>query len=84
MGCSMDTMNSYIQSLENAREILGDWRALAKVCGVSYQAIQKWRRLGRPPRTEYTGETRYAAAISRATQGQVSVSDLRPPLTKRP
>lgn len=44
---------------------------LAKACGVSHQAVRKWQRQGRLPRTEWTGETAYAAAIEQATAGEV-------------
>lgn len=39
---------------------------------VTYQAVMKWVRQGRLPRTEWTGETAYAAALSAAVDGQVS------------
>lgn len=39
---------------------------LARACGVTYQALKKWESRGRLPRTEWTGETNYAAAISAA------------------
>src|SRR5260221_5176244 len=35
-------------------------------------AVNKWLRQGRLPRTEYTGETKYADALSRAVGGRVS------------
>lgn len=39
-------------------------------------AVNKWLRAGRLPRTEYTGETNYAAALERATKGQVTAEAL--------
>lgn len=39
---------------------------LAKLCGVTYQAVRKWEAAGRLPRTEWTGETDYASRISTA------------------
>lgn len=39
---------------------------LARACGVSYQAVRKWQRLGRFPRTEWTGETDYIACVLQA------------------
>lgn len=36
---------------------------MSKACGVSYQAIRKWERLGRFPRTEWTGESDYIARV---------------------
>ena len=49
---------------------------VAKACDVSHQAVRKWQRQGRLPRTEWTGETRYAHAIEAATGGQVSRASL--------
>lgn len=50
--------------------------ALAKRCGVSYQAVRKWEKQGRMPRTEWTGETHYSEAIAEATDGQVTRDSL--------
>ena len=36
----------------------------AKVCGLSRQSIDKWIARGQLPRTEYTGETSYAASLA--------------------
>lgn len=38
----------------------------AKACGRSYQALNKWRRSASLPRTDYTGETTYAAKLADA------------------
>jgi len=43
---------------------------------VTYQAVLKWARLGRLPRTEWTGETKYAKAMSAAVGGKVKVREL--------
>ncbi len=50
---------------------------LAIDCGVTYQALRKWERAKRLPRTDWTGETDYASAIDRATSGQISRQALR-------
>ena len=49
----------------------------AKVCGVSRQAVDKWLAKGSLPRTEYTGETRYAErlAAAAAERGQPFAAD---------
>ena len=42
--------------------------AAAKVCGRSYQALNKWRQAGCLPRTDYTGETKYAELLASAAK----------------
>lgn len=39
-------------------------------------ACNKWLRAGRLPRTDYTGETQYAAALERAVDGRISAQAL--------
>jgi DNA-binding transcriptional regulator YdaS (Cro superfamily) len=56
--------------ISQAIEIVG-LAKLAKALGVTYQAIRKWETKGRLPRTEWTGETDYAALIEVATEGKV-------------
>lgn len=43
---------------------------------VSGQAIRKWEANGRLPRTEWTGETRYAEKIERLMEGEVTKAQL--------
>lgn len=50
--------------------------ALAKACAVSHQAVRKWEAAGRMPRTEWTGETHYSAAIETLCTGQVTKEQL--------
>ena len=45
---------------------------LARALGVTYQAVKKWEARGRLPRTEWTGETSYAAIIERQTGGLIT------------
>jgi hypothetical protein len=52
---------------------------LAKELKVSGQAIRKWERAGRMPRTEWTGETSYAEQIEQLTAGQVTKARLLAP-----
>ena len=74
-------MNMYTQELDKARAILGSYKAIGKVCGgISGKAVMKWRAKGRPPRTEYSGETNYAEMIALATDRQVEQSRLKPEL----
>ncbi|WP_073508711.1 hypothetical protein [Pseudomonas versuta] len=49
-----------------AFEAVGGIGAAAKVCGRSYQALNKWRQAACLPRTDYTGETRYAEQLATA------------------
>lgn len=56
---------------------------LARVLGVTYQAIRKWEAKGCLPRTEWTGETNYAALIELATDGKISRSALLEPRVTR-
>lgn len=57
-------------------------RAVAAACEVTYQAVRKWEAAGKLPRTEWTGETTYAAKIARATGWQVTEAELRPEIVK--
>lgn len=51
---------------------------------ITYQAVLKWARQGHLPRTEWTGETSYAKALSAAVNGQIKVRALlvRPTVTE--
>lgn len=52
------------RALAERRIVVGRW------------ACSKWLKAGRLPRTEYTGETNYAAALSEAVGGEVTVEQL--------
>lgn len=60
--------------LERAIKLCGI-QVIARELGVTYQAVHKWRTSGFP-RTEWTGETCYAAKIEALTHGQVTASAL--------
>ena len=62
--------------LEKAIAILGLHR-LARDLQLSHQALRKWQRRGRMPRTEWTGETNYAQQIAALCQEQVTVDELK-------
>jgi hypothetical protein len=47
-----------------AFEAVGGIGAAARVCGRTYQALNKWRQAGVLPRTEYSGETNYADCLA--------------------
>lgn len=61
--------------LDRAIDLVG-LTALARECKVSHQAVRKWQRAGRMPRTEWTGETRYCHVIERVTLGRVTRGEL--------
>ena len=44
--------------------------------GVTPRAVYKWLARGSLPRTEYTGETNYAARLSHITKGRFSVDEI--------
>ncbi|QBQ56609.1 helix-turn-helix domain-containing protein [Nitrosococcus wardiae] len=52
-------------------EIVGSQTALARSCGVRYQAVQKWIKKGRVPAER-------VSAIERATKGRITRYELRP------
>lgn len=43
-----------------------------KACGVTPAIIGRWIKQQHLPRTEYTGETHYAEALSKASNGKFS------------
>lgn len=49
---------------------------IAVLCGVTYQAVQRWYRLGQLPRTEWTNETQYATKIEKLSKKNYRRSDL--------
>lgn len=61
--------------IQRATKIIGITR-LAKACGVSLTAVQKWGLKGSLPRTEWTGETNYAGIIEKMSNGQVTKDEL--------
>ena len=66
----MQTMSN-LDPLTEAIKIVG----LTKLAGglsVSHQAVRKWQRAGRMPRTEWTGETQYWHRIQEMTANAVT------------
>lgn len=49
---------------------------VADACGRSYQAVRKWEKAGKLPRTEFSGETQYAAAIAKVCKNKVTKRQL--------
>jgi hypothetical protein len=67
----MTTKKRDFPELTKAIKLLGGYEATGRICGVSGKAVQKWESAGRLPRTEATGETSYADAMSKAN-GEIS------------
>lgn len=51
---------------------------VAEACSVSVQAVYKWLRAGRLPRTEWTRDTNYAGAIAALSGGKYQREHLLP------
>lgn len=68
----------HISPLQQAVKRLGLIR-LARELGVTHQALYKWERRGKLPRTEWTGETKYSERIEALTGGQVTKAQLLAP-----
>jgi hypothetical protein len=51
---------------------------IAKACSVTPAAVHRWKATGRLPRTDYTGETRYAELIAEL-HGGIQAADLLKP-----
>ena len=67
-------MNLLKQSID---KIPGKVPAAAIACGVSVRAVYKWIDRGMLPRTEYTGETKYAERLADAAGGSFSAEWLK-------
>jgi DNA-binding transcriptional regulator YdaS (Cro superfamily) len=61
--------------LQRAIDLMG-LTCVARECKVSHQAVRKWQRARRMPRTEWTRETSYSEAIESMTRGQVTREEL--------
>jgi hypothetical protein len=57
---------------------------LATGVGKTHQAVRKWQRAGRLPRTEWTGETSYAKTISELCDGSPTAEELLRPWPASP
>ena len=68
-------MDTDLTPLERAVQRLSA-SEIARVCGVSHTAVHLWRKTGFLPRTEFTGETSYAAAIEAATNGDITRGEI--------
>lgn len=55
---------------------VGGVPAAAGLCGVSPRAVYKWLAADALPRTDYTGETTYAAALATAAGEPFSADEI--------
>ena len=75
---TMKPMSRTDNVIDLARWALGSYSAIARVCQVTPATVNKWKRQGRLPRTEYTGETCYASQIVLASNGKLEKKTLLP------
>jgi hypothetical protein len=64
--------------ITKAIEIIG-LNALAAACSVTRQAIRRWEKSGRVPRSDFTRETHYASIIEIESKGQITEAELLDP-----
>lgn len=74
--------------LQQAILMIGTYR-LAKALGITHPSVYKWKQTGYLPRTEWTGETKYAPKIARLVNHRVTRAQLLkrphvPPPTQQP
>lgn len=62
--------------LRNAIKLAKGQRRVAEATGVSQSAVSQWIARGKLPRTEWTGETRYAEIIVELSNGRVTKDQL--------
>lgn len=77
MNTPISTTDVCLTPLQKAIRKLGPYK-VAALCGVKGPSVYKWDKNGYLPRTEWTGETRYAEAIAAAVEDcEVTVETLR-------
>jgi hypothetical protein len=64
--------------ITKAIEIIG-LNALAAACSVTRQAIRRWEKSGRVPRSDFTHETNYSAIIETETNQEITKLQLLNP-----
>jgi DNA-binding transcriptional regulator YdaS (Cro superfamily) len=73
-----------ITPLEKAFHLCGGPYAVSRICGVSNTSVMRWKKSGRLPRTEWTGETHYSELIEAATKGAITKAELLSYLPPKP
>ena len=61
-----------MSALKKSISLVGGASKASAICGISQRAIYKWMSAGCLPRTEYSGETRYAHLLAEASAGKFS------------
>lgn len=56
---------------------IGGPKRAAEICSISVRAVYKWLAKGSLPRTEYTGETKYAGLLSESAKGAFTAEQLK-------
>ena len=62
--------------LQKAFHLCGGPYGISKICRVSNTSVLRWKKNGTLPRTEWTGESNYAALIEDATGGAITKAEL--------
>lgn len=61
-----------MSALKDAIRLAGGPGKAAEVCGITPRAVYKWLARNSLPRSDYTGETRYAHLLAAAADGKFS------------
>ena len=69
--------------ITKAIEIIG-LNNLAACCSVTRQAVRRWEKSGRVPRSDFTHETVYALIIETQTEGKITREELLNPANISP
>lgn len=67
----MTEQNCVTQALHELKQV-----EVARLCNVDPGAVTRWKKLGRLPRTELTGETKYAEVIAKLSKRKWTVRQL--------
>ncbi len=67
------------QNLINIAITIVGLNPLAAACSVTRQAIRRWEKAGRVPRSDWTNETNYSKIIEIETGGEITRTELLNP-----